>query len=292
MKKIIVTGGSGTPERGVGATIVRDLLDRGYEVRNLDILPPRANPDAEYRAVDLSHYGDTFANIHGADAIVHLAANAKPDFDHFTGAQRFHLNTLMAYNVFQSAVALGIERVVWASSETVLGYPYDTPPALVPTHDDDPPIPTGSYGLSKVVTETLAAHLNRLHGTTFIGLRFSNIYYENAPGSETDYRHLPPFWDRPEEKKFNLWGYVDHRDIAQGVYLALTSPVTGARNYTLAAADTNMKLTNEELVARCFPGTKIRPGTGPHDTLIGIDRARAELGYDPQYSWRTVLGEN
>ncbi|MCB1516920.1 MAG: NAD(P)-dependent oxidoreductase [Hyphomicrobiaceae bacterium] len=291
MKKIVVTGGSGSPERGVGASIVRDLLDRGYEVRNLDILPPRANPQAEYRQVDLSHYGDTFANLHGADAVVHLAANAKPDFDHFTGAQRFHLNTLMAYNVFQSAVALGIDRVVWASSETVLGFPYDTPPELVPTHDDDPPIPTGSYGISKAVVENLAEHLHRLHGTTFIGLRFSNVYYDNA-GSETDYQDLPPFWDKPKEKKFNLWGYVDHRDIAQGVYRALTSSVTGARNYTLAAADTNMKMTNEELVALCFPGTRIRPGTGAHDTLIGIDRAREELGYDPQYSWRDILGEN
>lgn len=291
MKTIAVTGGSGTPERGIGAVVVRMLAEKGFDVVNLDILPPRQDVGS-YRKVDLVHYGDTFAALHGCDAVVHLAANANPDFDHFTGAQRFHLNTLACYNVFRAAIELGMEKVVWASSETVLGFPFDTyvPPEL-PTHDDDPPIPTGSYGISKAVCENLAEHLYRVHGMTFLGLRFSNIYYD-IPGHETGYDQLPPFWDKPEEKSFNLWGYVDSRDIAQGIWLALQSGIEGARNFTLAAADTNMKLTNSELLERVFPGTRLKPGTGPHDTLIGIDRAREELGYQPQYSWRDILGED
>jgi len=291
MNRIAVTGGSGTPERGIGATIVRTLADKGYEVVNLDIAPPRQDV-GEFRHVDLQDYGDTFACLHGCDAVVHLAANANPDFDHFTGAQRFHLNTLMAYNVFRAAVELGLKKVVWASSETVLGFPYDRHvPEYLPTHDDEPPIPTGSYGISKAVTENLAEHLNRVHGMPFIGLRFSNIYYDVA-GHETGYDRLPPFWDDPAAKKFNLWGYVDNRDIAQGVIKALEADIAGVRNYTLAAADTNMKLTNRELLDLAFPGhdVKLREGTAPHDTLIGIDRARAELGYEPQYSWRDILG--
>jgi nucleoside-diphosphate-sugar epimerase len=288
MKRIAVTGGSGSPERGIGAVIVRDLAAKGFEVVNLDIVPPRQNVGT-FRQVNLTHYGDTFASLSGCDAVVHLAANANPDFDHFTGAQRFHTNTLAAYNVFQAAVALGIEKVVWASSETVLGFPYDkVVPPLVPTHDDDPPIPTGSYGISKVVTETLAEQLNRIHGMPFIGLRFSNIYYD-IPGHETGYDQLPPFWDDPGAKKFNLWGYVDSRDVVQSVMLALESGISTARVFTIAAADTNMKLGNEELLAGFLPGARLRPGTGSHDTLIGIDRARAELGYAPRHSWRDVL---
>ena len=184
-----------------------------------------------------------------------------------------------------------MEKVVWASSETVLGYPYDKVlPARVPTHDDDPPIPTASYGMSKVVTETLAEHMNRVHAMPFIGLRFSNIYYDIA-GHETGYDHLPPFWDKPEAKLFNLWGYVDYRDVVEAVFLALDSNMRGARNYTIAAADTNMKLTNGELVARYLPGVTLKPGTGPFDTLIGIDRARAELGYQPKYSCATTWSD-
>lgn len=285
LKKIAVTGGSGTPERGVGATIVKTLASQGYKVVNLDIAPPRQNV-GEFRHVDLTQYGDTFACLEGCDAVVHLAANANPDFDHFTGAQRFHTNTLAAYNVFQAAVTHGMKRVVWASSETVLGWPFDkVVPPLLPTHDDEPAIPTSSYGISKAVTENLAEHMNRMSGIPFIGLRFSNVFYD-IPGHETGYDKLPAAWQKPEEKRVNLWGYVDHRDIAQGVMKALHADIKTARNYTLAAADTCMQQTNQELLDLCFPGTKLRDGTGPHDTLVGIDRAREELRFAPQHSWR------
>lgn len=290
MKRIAVTGGSGSKKRGVGATIVKALAAKGYETVNLDILPPKEDL-GEFRHVDVTHYGDTFAALYGYDAVVHLAANPAPDYDHFTGAQRFHTNTLAAYNVFQAAIAQGMKKIVWASSETVLGFPFDTyVPPLLPTNDDAPTIPTGSYGISKAVTENLAEHLNRMHGIPIIGLRFSNIYYE-TPGAPASYDQLPQYWDKPEEKKFNLWSYVDHRDVAQGTVKALEASITGTRNYTLAAADTNMKLTNQELLDRVFPGTKLREGTGLHETLTSIDRARKELGYEPEYSWRDILGE-
>lgn len=290
MKRIAVTGGSGSKERGIGPVVVKKLQEEGFETVNLDIVPPREELGA-FRHVDLTHYGDTFACLSGCDAVVHLAANANPDFDHFTGAQRFHTNTLATFNVFQAAVELGMQKVVWASSETVLGFPYDKfVPEYLPTHDDDPAIPTGSYGMSKAVCENLAEHLNRVHGIPIIGLRFSNIYYDIS-GHPTGYDQIPSFQNDPHDRRFNLWGYVDCRDIAQGVLLALNSDIKTARNYTLAAADTNMEMTNEELLAAVFPGTKLRPGTGPHDTLIGIDRARAELGYNPQYRWRDILGK-
>src|SRR5690606_14521138 len=118
------------------------------------------------------------------------------------------------YNVLQAAVFLGIGRVVWASSETVLGFPFDkVPPRVLPTSDDDPPIPTSSYGISKAVTETLAEHMHRRYGTTFVGLRFSNIFYD-VKGHVTSYEKIASFWDEPLSRRFNLWGYVDARDVA------------------------------------------------------------------------------
>ncbi len=288
LKRIAVTGGSGSPERGVGATIVKALSQQGYKVVNLDIQPPRQSV-GEFRHVDLTHYGDTFACLSGCDAVVHLAANANPDRDHFTGAQRFHTNTLAAYNVFQAAIAQGMKKIVWASSETVLGWPFDKHvPPVIPTNDDDPAIPTGSYGISKAVTETLAEHLFRMHQIPIIGLRLSNVFYD-IPGHETGYDKLPAAWQKPETKKVNLWGYVDHRDVAQAVNKALQADIRAARNFTIAAADTCMQQTNQELIDLCFAGTNLREGTGPHDTLIGIDRAKAELNYKPNHSWRDYI---
>jgi nucleoside-diphosphate-sugar epimerase len=222
--------------------------------------------------------------------VVHLAANGEPDWDHLSGAARFHGNTMMAYNVFQAAVHLGIKRIVWASSETVLGFPFDrVPPKELPVTDDDPPIPTSSYGISKAVTEDLARHMARRYGATFIGLRFSNIFYD-TPGHVTGYDKVESFWSDPASRRFNLWGYVDARDIAQAVSKGLSARIEGAETFIIAAADTIMRQSNSELVAAAFPTAKLRPGTGDHETLISIDKARRLLGYEPEWSWRRVLG--
>ena len=58
-----------------------------------------------------------------------------------------------------------------------------------------------------------------------------------------------------------------------------------------ALSDPQMReaLANEELIAAVYPGCKLRPGTGPHDSLISIERARKLIGYDPKWTWRKVL---
>lgn len=288
--KVAVTGGTGSWDRGLGPVVIKALQDAGHEVTNLDRAIPGGIEGQGFIRVDLTDYGATFAALHGHDAIIQLAANGEPDWNHVSGAARFHVNTLIAYNVFQAAAFLGIKRVVWASSETVLGFPFDIHPTLLPTLDEDPPIPTSSYGISKAVTEDLARHMSRVYGTTFVGLRFSNIFYD-TPGHVTGYDKLPKFWENPLSRRSDLWAYVDSRDVAQSCLKALTADVTGAPVMTIAAPDTLMTQTNAELLALAFPGCQLRPGTGPHDTLISIDTARQLIGYAPEWTWRRVLGK-
>ncbi|HWA18686.1 MAG TPA: NAD(P)-dependent oxidoreductase [Devosia sp.] len=288
--KVIVTGGTGSWDRGLGPVVIAALQAKGHTVTNLDRAVPGGIERAGFIRVDLTDYGQTFAAMHGHDAVIQLAAHGEPDWDHVSGAARFHTNSLIAYNVFQAACALGMQKVVWASSETVLGFPFDkVQPKVLPTSDDDPPIPTGSYGISKANSEDLARHMNRRHGVPFVGLRFSNIFYDTK-GHVTSYETIPRYWDDPKSRMFNLWGYVDSRDTADACVLALESRITGAEVMTIAAPDTIMRQTNAELVAAAFPGCTLRPGTGPHDTLISIDKARKLIGYDPQWTWRRVLG--
>ncbi len=291
MKKIAVTGGTGSWDRGLGPVVIAALEAKGYDVTNIDrAMAPGQIERGNFIRADLTDYGQAFAALYGHDAVISLAANGEPDFNHVQGAARFQVNTMIAYNVFQAASALGMKKVVWASSETVLGFPFiDVPPKILPTSDEDPPIPTGSYGISKAVTEDLARHMNRRYGMPFIGLRFSNIFYD-TPGHTTSYEKIPGFWDDPRSRMFNLWAYVDSRDTADACVLALESDITGAEVMTIAAPDTIMKQTNEELVAAAFPGCTLRPGTGPHDSLESIEKARRLIGYDPQWTWRRVLG--
>lgn len=290
--KVIVTGGTGSWDRGLGPVVITALEAKGHSVTNLDRAVPGGIERAGFIRTDLTDYGQTFAAMYGHDAVIQLAAHGEPDWDHVSGAARFHTNSLIAYNVFQAACTLGMKKVVWASSETVLGFPFDkVQPKVLPTSDDDPPIPTGSYGISKANTEDLARHMNRRHGVPFIGLRFSNIFYD-SPGHPTSYERVPSFWDDPKSRMFNLWGYVDSRDTADSCVQALEVPTTGAQVMTIAASDTIMRQPNAELVAAAFPGCTLRPGTGPHDTLISIDKARQVIGYNPQWTWRRVLGRD
>ncbi|MEQ1900854.1 MAG: NAD(P)-dependent oxidoreductase [Devosia sp.] len=287
--KIAVTGGTGSWDRGSGPVIIKALEEAGHEVTNIDRTAPGIERSGFIRA-DLTDYGQTFAALYGHDAVVQLAANGEPDWDHLSGAARFHVNTLIAYNVFQAACHQGMKKVVWASSETVLGFPYDrVTPTILPTSDDDPPIPTGSYGISKAVTEDLARHMNRRFGIPFVGLRFSNIYYD-TPDHTTSYEKIPSFWADPKLRMFNLWGYVDSRDVAQACVKSIDANIKDAPVMTIAAPDTIMRQTNAELVAAAFPGCTLRPGTGEHETLASIQKARDLIGYDPQWTWRKVLG--
>ena len=226
--------------------------------------------------------------LRGADAVVHLANIPAPGLA--TPAVTFNNNMTMNFNVFHAAAALGLSRVVWASSETTLGLPFggdseQTPGApgelrYVPVDEDHFPFPTTTYALSKVATETLATHVSEWSGIPFVALRFSNIFLLD------DYQRVPGFWGDPRSRHWNLWGYVDQRDVAQSCRRGLQADVSGATSYIIAAADTIMDRPSADLLREVYPGVELRRDVGEHGTLLAIDRAREVLGYDPEHSWR------
>jgi nucleoside-diphosphate-sugar epimerase len=188
--------------------------------------------------------------------------------------------------VFMAAARLGLSRVVWASSETTLGLPFEVPPRYAPVDEDHYPLPTTTYALSKVASETIATHIAQWSGIPFIALRFSNIM---APA---DYQDFPSYWADPAERKWNLWGYVDERDVAASCRLALSAPqdaVAGSPSFIIAAEDTVMNRPSAELLAEVFPGVQLRSEVSEFGTLLAIDRARQVLGYEPRHSWRNHL---
>jgi nucleoside-diphosphate-sugar epimerase len=185
--------------------------------------------------------------------------------------------------VFAAAEANGLKRIVWASSETVLGLPFDTPPQFAPIDETIEPRPETSYALSKLAGETLATQFNRRTGIPIVGLRISNIM---EPG---DYAAFPSYWDDPTIRKWNLWGYVDARDVAAAARLALDAPVDGAEVCIVAAADTVMRRDSADLMAEVFPEVPLRRRPEGRETLLSIDRARRVLGYEPAHRWADHL---
>lgn len=274
MKKIVVTGGSGK----AGRAVIRELLDHGYEVLNVDTLPSPA-PLAPLLRADLTDLGQTVEALKNAQGVVHLAAIPAPGLQ--TDEVTFRVNMTSTYNIFSAATTLGLERVVWASSETVLGLPFEREqPSYAPIDEEHPLYPQSSYALSKVLSEEMARQFNRWSGIPFVGLRFSNIMEPH------DYERFPGYWDDPRKRKWNLWGYVDARDVAQSCRLGLEADIRGAEVFIIAAPDTVMDRPNAQLMAEVYPDVSLSKDTGDFETLLSSAKARNLLGYAPKYSWR------
>jgi nucleoside-diphosphate-sugar epimerase len=274
--KLVVTGASGK----AGRAITRDLVAHDHDVLAVDLVPPREQ-SVPFLAADLTELGQTMECLSGTDAVVHMAAI--PASGIRTEETTFRTNMLSTYNVFEAARLLGLERVVWASSETIFGLPFERQqPAYAPLDEVSPPYPESSYAISKLLSEELARQVHRWTRITFVGLRFSNIM------EPEEYERFPSFWDDAQLRRWNLWGYVDARDVAQSCRLALEADV-GAEHFTIAAADTVMNRPSRDLMAEVYPSVPYEPTGGEFDTLLSIEKARRLLGYEPQHSWRDEL---
>jgi len=283
--RVVVTGGAGK----LGRACVAELVRAGWDVVVFDRARPPAGSEtagAVYLPIDLTDYGQVLDAMSGleenysrVDALVHLAAIPAPGKvpDHAT----FMNNIGCTWNVVSAARRVGITNIVWASSETVLGLQFETPPPYIPVDEEYAPRPESTYSLVKTLEETMAGQLCRWDpALKMIGLRFSNVM------EPADYARFPSFDDDPGSRKWNLWGYIDARDGAQAVRLALESDLTGTEIFIVANADTVLSRPNAAVIEEFFPGVEVRDGIGEHETLLSIDKAKRLLGFQPVHSWR------
>jgi nucleoside-diphosphate-sugar epimerase len=289
MSTVAVTGSSGK----LGRHVVAHLAEHGHRVIALDRTPDPASRAAAFVRVDLTDFGQvTEALTHvddvhdGIDAVVHLAAIPAPGLT--TNAATFSNNITATYNVFAAARRAGIRSIVWASSETVLGLPFETPPPYIPVDEEYHPRPESTYSLVKTLEEEMARQFCRWQpDLTMVGLRFSNVM------DVSDYAQFPGFDADARARSWNLWGYIDGRDGAQAVRLALEHCARGSGGvevFVIANADTVMSRSSAELAAEVFPDVPVTRALGEHETLLSIEKARRVLGYAPAHSWRDASG--
>lgn len=277
--RIALTGSSGK----LGTVVTRELRSHGHEVIGLDL---HGTHGKGFVQTDLTDYGEVVDALQavgdqhdGVDALVHLAAIRAPGLR--PDVATFHNNITSTFNAFWAATRLGIRRIVYASSETVLGLPLDVPPPYVPVDEDYPARPESVYSLVKHLEEQLAIELARWHPDLSItALRFSNVMVPE------DYAEFPSFDADARLRKWNLWSYIDARDGAQAVEKALEASRPGFDRFIIAAADTVMSRPNAELLAEVFPDVPHKREFGDNETLLSIEKARRVLGYEPRHSWR------
>jgi nucleoside-diphosphate-sugar epimerase len=275
--RVVVTGGSGL----AGRAVVAGLLEHGLDVTNVDLVA--SDGPAPFRRADLEDLGQVYSCLRGAEAVVHFAAIPRPTLD--VPEVVFRTNVMSAFNVLEAASALGITRVVSASSVSVLGFPFfERPfaPDYVPIDEAHSLLPQDAYALSKRIGEELADGFARRGRLTVVSLRFPWIHTPRTFAEQV----LPLSAD-PAAGASNLWSYIDSRDVAEAVRLALTAEIGGHEACFVAASDSFMPIPSRVLVTEHYPTTIIRDDLTDHAPLLNSAKAEALLGFRARYSWRS-----
>lgn len=274
MQTIAVTGGSGK----LGVWVIEELLAQGFNVISLD--EKRSDKlRCKQIKVDLTDLGQVIGGIHGADAIVHLAAIPAPLG--FTNDYIFANNAMSTFHVLEAASMLGIAKVVIGSSESSYGFcwaPKPFPPNYVPVDESHPQLPQECYGLSKVVGEQTGEMFNRRSGIQVMALRFSMIV------TPQEYGRLKV--SEPERFKRNLWSYIDIRDATEACMASLRSDAGGYHALNITSDDTLSDWSTERLLARFYPEiTDLRVSFKGREAIVSNERAKSLLNWKPKFSW-------
>ncbi|WP_374975833.1 NAD-dependent epimerase/dehydratase family protein [Microbacterium trichothecenolyticum] len=275
--RIGVTGSGGK----LGRATVERLRADGHEVMGFDLA---GAPGAGFTRVDLTDFGQTLdaflsvsARHDGLDALVHLAAipvnGLVPD------AATFHNNVAVSFNALFAAHRAGIRTIVLASSITAMGFPFDEAPPFLPV-DETYTSANNTYGLGKVAEEAIAAQLVRWTPETSItALRFTNVV---GPDEYATFERAA----EPDYRRDLVGSWVDARDGALAVALALGAAEPGFEVYNVAAADSGNAEPSREVAERWFPGTPVASDLGEFESLMSTRKIRERLGFVAEHDWR------
>ncbi len=298
--KVTVTGGGGL----IGRRVCEEL--RGsHDVTALDLAE---SPWGGRTAVaDVTSYDAVDAAFRGQEAVVHLAGIPSLLPDHLG---IMDANVRGTYTVLLAAAARGVRRIVFASSNCAYGMLFSRgwKPDFLPLDETHPCTPDEPYGLSKLLGEQMCAAFARRHGADTTCLRFATVLFPGSeknrgffraagePGGMAAQSSLNQTGETTVTNAARLWGYVDVRDAARAVRLALEAGGGGHRVYNVGAADVCSEVPALDLVREYYPGLPElrraeRFAERPFDPLYAIDRAVEDLGFSPRHAWRELAAE-
>ena len=292
--KIFVTGGSGK----AGKHLIPYLLEKGYSVVNADLVP-LVMDGVDNINLDITDSGlvfnalSSYANIpelksgeglKSFKAVVHLAAIprilVKPD------NETFRINTLGTYNVIEAATKLGIEKIIFASSETTYGFCFaqgNPIPKWLPIEEDYETSPTDSYGLSKVLNEQTGKAFQKRTGIDIYALRIGNIIEPN------EYPRFEEFCKNPSIRLRNLFNYIDARDLAQAIELCIKKDGLGYEVFNVTHNINSVSLTTEEIIKQFFPNVQLKRKMEKYESILSARKIREILGFNPVHDWKNYF---
>jgi uronate dehydrogenase len=170
LHRLLLTGAAG----GLGQVLRERLPSITQRLRVSDIAPlgDARGPHEEVVPCDLADKAAVDALLAGCDAIVHLGGiSVERPFEEILEA-----NIKGVYNVYEAARRHGVRRVVFASSNHVIGFHKQT--ERLDAHA--PRRPDGYYGLSKSFGEDMAQFYFDRYGIETVSIRIGSSFPEPA----------------------------------------------------------------------------------------------------------------
>ena len=174
--KILVTGGAGF----IGSHLLQLLQgQQGVEVVVYDNLSsgrrehvPKGIRLVEGDVRDAEGLAHLFAS-EGFDSVVHLAAQTMVPYSLSHPEEDCQINLLGLINILECCRKYAVKHIVFSSSAAVYGDNLN-----IPLHEEEKPMPTSAYGITKMASEHYLRMYHDLYGLNTTVLRFANVYGE------------------------------------------------------------------------------------------------------------------
>ena len=277
MSAILVTGSSGL----LGRHVATALTDAGHAVTGLDLSPPPAGAAWRHVGAEATELAAVAELARGCDALVHIAAVPRP-----TGraaADVFRINMAAMYAATEAARLMGVGRFIYASSFSVLGYPFFEKPFLppyLPVDEGHPAAPQDVYATTKWLGEEMVEAIVRRGAFSAVSLRMPWIQTPESFAEMVGPRR------RQADSARDLWAYLDARDAADAFVAAVERPTQGHLRLFISAADSYMDMPSAALAAKAYPSVPLKSALPGNAAFIDTSAAQAALGFAPRHSWR------
>ena len=291
--KALVTGSAGH----LGEALVRTLKNQGHDVIGVDTID--SNFTDEVGTITSQEFVKKC--MKGINTVFHAATLHKPHVATHRRQDFIDTNITGTLNLLESAVSTGINSFIYTSTTSTFGDAM-TPSADAPASwitEDVVPVPKNIYGVTKVAAENLCQLFHRNHHLPCLILRTSRFFPE-----EDDRKQVREEYEDSNAKANEfLYRRVDIEDVVTAHLLAMEkAPIVGFARYIISATtpflqDDLLELRSDAaaVVKRRIPdyeaeykrrGWKMFPKI---DRVYVNERARNELGWEPQHNFNNVI---
>jgi UDP-glucose 4-epimerase len=306
--RYFVTGGSGF----IGAYVTRQLVQAGHDVAVYDLAPDRAFLADLLSAAELQRLRVVQGDITdlpgvlramkgaGATQVIHLAAllgsrsNENPPLS-------LKVNCEGTLNLFEAALALGVQRVVWASSVGVFGIASKRPKG--PVGNEALHQPTDLYGACKSLNERFSKHYRRVYGLECVGLRYAAVYgygKDRTVARGTGAGFMTEMIDKPAAGLAGvvpageaIIDFVHVEDAARATILASAAPAIKPVALNIGGFRVSLRAA-AEMVRQAAPGAALTVEDGSWNGIdhhYDLSAAETAIGYTPRIGMAEGLRE-